>query len=135
MRRGTALPRLHVSPIARYQEATRVPRLSVMAFYLVTAVPKHALMEQLSKRLAGKEIVVMKPFGASLSYSLRNARLRRDGVAVWEEEDYCRPPLAQEREAVLDTYFHDLRVEPVEEGAGWEKIDTLPRLFPEFADA
>jgi hypothetical protein len=106
-----------------------------MAFYLVTAVPKPGLMKELSGRLAGKEIVAMKPFGRSLSYSLRNARLRKDGVAVWEEEDYCRPPLAQEREAVLDTYFHDLRVEPVEEGAGWEKIDVLPRLFPEFADA
>jgi hypothetical protein len=105
-----------------------------MAFYLVTAIPDHARMEELSARLAGDEIVAMKPFGRSLSYSLRNARLRRDGVAVWEEEDYCRPPLAQEREAVLDSYFRDLRVEPVEDGSGWEKIENLPRLFPEFAE-
>jgi hypothetical protein len=77
----------------------------------------------------------MRPFGQSLAYSLRNARLRRDGVAVWEEEDYCRPPLAQEREAVLDAYFRDLEVELVKEGSGWEKIDSLPRLFPEFAKA
>jgi hypothetical protein len=101
-----------------------------MAFYLVTAVPDPARMEELSARLTGGEIVAMKPFGRSLSYALRNARLRRDGVAVWEEEDYCRPPLAQEREAVLDTYFHDLKVEPVEEGDGWERIEDLPRLFP-----
>jgi hypothetical protein len=105
-----------------------------MAFYLVTAIPDHACMEELSARLAGDEIVAMKPFGRSLSYSLRNARLRRDGVAVWEEEDYCHPPLAQEREAVLDSYFRDLRVDPVEEGSGWEKIENLPRLFPEFAE-
>jgi hypothetical protein len=39
-------------------------------------------------------------------------RIRKDGVAVWEEEDYCRTPLVQERAAVLDNYFHDLRVEP-----------------------
>jgi hypothetical protein len=91
-------------------------------------------MGELSARLAGDEVVAMKPFGRSLSYSLRNARLRRDGVAVWEEEDYCRPPLAQEREAVLDSYFRDLRVEPVEDGSGWEKIENLPRLFPEFAE-
>jgi hypothetical protein len=45
-----------------------------------------------------------------------------------------RPPLAQEREAVLvDTYFRDLKVEPVQEGDGWEKIEDLPRLFPEFS--
>jgi hypothetical protein len=55
-------------------------------------------------------------------------------MAVWEEEDYCRPPLAQEREAMLDTYFRDLRVEPVQEGDGWEKIEDLPRLFPEFTE-
>jgi hypothetical protein len=103
-----------------------------MAFYLVSAVPKHDLMEELSERLVGEEIDAMKPFGQSLAYALRNARIRRDGVAVWEEEDYCSPPLAQERKAVLDDYFGDLRVEPVSEGAGWEKIAGLPRLFPEF---
>jgi len=106
-----------------------------MAFYLVTAIPDRSRTEELSARLAGSEIVAMRPFGQSLAYSLRNARLRRDGVAVWEEEDYCRPPLAQEREAVLDAYFRDLEVEPVKEGSGWEKIDSLPRLFPEFAKA
>jgi hypothetical protein len=105
-----------------------------MAFYLVSAVPKHGVMEELSERLAGEEIVAMKPFGRSLTYALRNARIRRDGVAVWEEEDYCSPPLAQEREAVLDAYFGDIRVEPVGEGSGWEKIAGLPRLFPEFED-
>jgi hypothetical protein len=103
-----------------------------LAFYLVSAVPKHGLAEELGERLARDEFVGMKPFGRSLTYALRNARIRRDGVAVWEEEDYCSPPLAQEREAVLDAYFTDLRVEPVGEGDGWHKIEALPRLFPEF---
>ena len=103
-----------------------------MAFYLVSAVPKQGLMEELSERLAREEFLAMKPFGRSLTHALRNARIRWDGVAVWEEEDYCDPPLAQEREAALDIYFGDLRVEPVSEGDGWEKIAALPRLFPEF---
>lgn len=103
-----------------------------MAFYFVSAGPKHDLIEELGERLEREEFIGMKPFGRSLTYSLRNARIRRDGVAVWEEEDYCSPPLAQEREAVLDAYFGDLRVEPVAEGAGWAKIEALPRLFPEF---
>ena len=34
---------------------------------------------------------------------------------------------------MLDTYFRDLKVEPVQEGDGWEKIEDLPRLFPEFS--
>ena len=99
-----------------------------MAFYLVSAVPKHGRLEELAERLARAEFMSLRPFGAA---SLRDARIRRDGVAVWEEEDYCAPPLAQERAAVLDDYFHDLRVEKVKEGEGWSKIEALPRLFPE----
>ena len=101
-----------------------------MAFYLVTATPHEALLTDLEARLARDEFVPMRPFGTALSQSLRNARRRPDGGAVWEEEDYCRPPLAEERAAVLDQYFHGLEVEPVRRGAGWKRIDDLPRLFP-----
>ena len=101
-----------------------------MAFYLVSAVPKHRRLEELGERLARAEFMPLRPFGA-LSASLKHARIRKDGVAVWEEEDYCAPPLAQERAAVLDDYFHDLRVEKVKEGEGWSKIEALPRLFPD----
>ena len=103
-----------------------------MAFYLVSAVPKQDLMEELGSRLAEDEFVGLRPFGKTVSHALKNARLRRDGVAVWEEEDYCDPPLVQERAAVLDTYFDDIRVEAVSEGDAWAKIEPLPRLFPEF---
>ncbi len=34
-----------------------------------------------------------------------NSRAAPDGGAIWKKEDYCRPPLAQERAAVLDQYF------------------------------
>jgi hypothetical protein len=102
-----------------------------MAFYLVSAVPKHGRLEELGMRLARDEFVSLRPFGRTLSTSLRGARLRDNGVAVWEEEDYCQPPLAQERAAVLDDYFHDLRVEPVAKGKGWDQIQGLPRLFPD----
>ena len=105
-----------------------------MAFYLVSAVPKNDRMEELGQRLAAEEFVSLRPFGKTVSHSLKNARLRRDGVAVWEEEDYCTPPLAQERAAVLDAYFDDLRVEAVSEGDAWDKIEPLPRLFPEFEE-
>jgi len=105
-----------------------------LAFYLVSAVPKHGLMEELGERLAASAFLRLEPFGRALTYSLRNARLRRDGAAIWEEEDYCRPPLAEERAAVLDSYFHDLRTEIVGEGAGWKKIEALPLLFPDLAE-
>jgi hypothetical protein len=73
----------------------------------------------------------MRPFGKAMTYSLENARLREDGYATWEEEDYCTPPLAQERAAALDEYFDELQVQAVDEGVGWERIAQLPRLFPE----
>jgi hypothetical protein len=100
-----------------------------MAYYLVKAKPREALLAELRKRLDSGEIEKMRPFGAALQYSLQNARLQTDGSAIWEEEDYCRPPLAMERAAVLDTYFTDLSVERVEEDTGWAKIDGLPRLW------
>ena len=105
-----------------------------MAYYLVFAVPRQDRLGELEARLAREEFLPMRPFGHALSKSLAGARRRPDGVAVWEEEDYCRPPLAQEREAVLDGYFEDLRTEPVRRGVGWKQIDDLPRLFPGLAE-
>ncbi len=105
-----------------------------MAYYLVSAVPKNQRLDELAGRLEREELLGMKPFGRALTAALKSARIRRDGVAVWEEEDYCQPPLAQERAAVLDHYFDDLRVETVAEGGGWRRIEAYPPLFPEFAD-
>jgi hypothetical protein len=102
-----------------------------MAYYLVKAKYHPDLLPELRKRLDSGEIRVMRPFGQALQYGLDNARLdpQEEGAVVWEEEDYCRPPLAQERAAVLDTYFTDLTVERVQEGKGWEQIESLPRLW------
>src|SRR5918995_3309189 len=101
-----------------------------MAHYLVSAIPREDHLQDLEARLARDEFVPLRPFGTALSQSLRDARRRSDGLAVWEEEDYCRPPLAEERAAVLDQYFDQLQVERVEHGAGWEQIAALPPLFP-----
>lgn len=104
-----------------------------MAFYLVRATPKKDRLQELESRLREDAFLGMKPFGRALSHSLCNARRREDGGAVWEEEDYCSPPLAQERAAVLDDYFEDLSVTPVSRGEGWKAIESLPPLFPGLA--
>ena len=101
-----------------------------MAHYLVSAIPRTDLIADLEARLAVGEFESLRPFGEELSESLREARRRPDGTVVWEEEDYCRPPLAQERAAVLDKYFDAIQVEPVTEGDGWQRIAELPSLFP-----
>lgn len=105
-----------------------------MAHFLVRARPKPGKVGELAARLAADAFVDLEPFGRALSRGLREARLDADG-AVWEEEDYCSPPLAQERAAVLDGYFDDLRVEAVGRGEGWRRIATLPRLFPDLDPA
>ena len=103
-----------------------------MAHYLVTAKPKSERLEDLLSNLRKKAYASMRPFGKTLTHSLENARLREDGYAIWEEEDYCSPPLAEERAAALDEFFDELRVMPVQEGTGWENIKGLPPLFPEL---
>ncbi len=99
-----------------------------MAYYLVRAKAAGGL-GALRERLDSGEIGQMRPFGTALDYALKNARIESDDWIVWEEEDYCHPPLAMERAAVLDTYFKELSVERVEEGAGWTRIEALPPLW------
>ncbi len=101
-----------------------------MVFWLVTAKPRAERLGELKGRLDSREISRMGPFGLSLENGLVNARLREDGIALWEEEDYCVPPLAQERSAVLDYYFDNLTVEDIgDSGRGWEKLTNLPSLW------
>lgn len=100
-----------------------------MAYYLVQAKPIDELLSELRTRLDSGEISVMRPFGRALQFSLDNARVQEDGIAVWEEEDYCVPPLVQERAAILDTYFKDLDVARVEQNKGWEQIKSLPKIW------
>jgi hypothetical protein len=100
-----------------------------MAYYLVKARFHEDLLAELRSRLDTGEIQQMRPFGSALQYSLENARIDQPGWAIWEEEDYCRPPLAQERAAVLDTYFTDLITERVEKGEGWAQIEPQPMLW------
>ena len=99
-----------------------------MAHYLVSAKPRAERLDELTERLRENAFAALRPFGKALTYSLENARLQPDGTAVWEEEDYCSPPLAQERAAVLDTYFDDITVERVNVGEGWQRIKELPKL-------
>jgi hypothetical protein len=100
-----------------------------MAYYLVQAKPVNELMNELRQRLDRGEISIMRPFGRALQYSLDNARMQENGIAIWEDEDYCVPPLAQERAAILDTYFENLNVERVDQNMGWERIKSLPKMW------
>jgi hypothetical protein len=46
------------------------------------------------------------------------------------EEDYCTPPLAMERESVLDRYFENITVQLiVSEKEGLDRIAKIPGLW------
>jgi hypothetical protein len=105
-----------------------------MAHYLVRAQPQWAKLPDLRTRLNAREIVHMRPFGRALDDSLRRARRDREQAAVWEEEDYCHPPLAMERAAVLDHYFENIEVSRVEAGQGWIQIEELPSLWDDVEE-
>jgi hypothetical protein len=102
-----------------------------MAHYLVRARPKRGKLDDLEAQLRADAYVDLQPFGRALTRGLRGARIEGER-AVWEEEDYCSPPLAEERAAVLDAHFEDITVEPVASGEGWHRIEALPPLFPDL---
>lgn len=101
-----------------------------MSHYLVRAEPKKKVLDELKGRLSSGAIRKMRPFGPALQRSLVKARINRErGEVLWEEEDYCSPPLRQEREAVLDHYFDLLEIKEVDEGEGWRLLEGLPMLW------
>lgn len=101
-----------------------------MALYLVKAKPKNDL-SGLRKELNSGEISRLKPFGKTLQYGLDNAKIDPNyGYALWLEEDYCTPPLAMERESVLDRYFEDITVKLIaSEKEGLDRIANIPGLW------
>ena len=100
-----------------------------MALYIVRAKPKEELMAGLRDKINSGKISKLRPFGEELQHGLENARIYA-GYAYWVEEDYCSPPLAMERESVLDHYFDDITVERIEsEEEGWNSIKDRPMLL------
>jgi hypothetical protein len=99
-----------------------------MAYYLVRAKPRPGRLAELHRQLQENAFIDLRPFGKALTCSLTEARTQPDGTAVWEEEDYCSPPLAQERAAVLDKYLDEIKIEQVNAGEGWTWTKRLPKL-------
>jgi len=101
-----------------------------VAYYLVRARLKEELAGALRAELDRGAFRELRPFGTAVTAGLEGAR--RDpasGDVVWEEEDYCSPPLAMERAAVLDRYFDAIRVEPMRRGEAWARVEGLPSLW------
>jgi hypothetical protein len=85
-----------------------------MVLYIARAKPKKDLAD-LRKELDSGRIPKLRPFGEELQHCLENAWMdSKNGYALCVEQDYCSPPLAMERESVLDRYFDNVTVDRVE---------------------
>jgi hypothetical protein len=106
------------------------PNNIVMTLYIVRAKPKNDLSGLRTELQSGK-ISKLRPFGETLHHGLQNAKFDiNNSYAMWVEEDYCSPPLAMERESVLDRYFDDITVERVNsEEQGWKSLDDKQSLW------
>ena len=82
-----------------------------MAHYLVRATIRPQHDAELADQRGQCGFLSSQPFGTSLTAGLEGARWESEGVAVWEEEDYCSPPLAMERAAVLEFDLENFRPE------------------------
>ena len=103
--------------------------IKIMTYYEVRAKPKENIHE-LRYDMDHGMIHTLIPFGKSLQYSLENAKLDNDENAIWIEEDHCSPPLAMEREAVLDRYFSDIEIHTIEsEQEGWDRLKDKKSLW------
>ncbi len=58
-----------------------------MAYYLVIAKLRKEFFTELKDSLNRDLFYNLKPFGHVLTFSLKNAKIQKDGSAVWEEED------------------------------------------------
>lgn len=103
-----------------------------MTFYEVRAKPRDNLSD-LRYDMDHGMIHTLIPFGKSLQHSLENAKVDNDKNAIWIEEDSNDPPLASEREAVLDRYFNDIQIIAIgSEEDGWTRIKNNQSLWEAY---
>ncbi len=82
-------------------------------------------------KLTDGTIASQRPDGAELVASMERAVVNANGETEWSELCYCDPPLAHERETVLDLHFDDIRTSPIEayeQYKGHEFMDHLRAL-------
>ena len=87
-----------------------------MTLYVVKARPIRERIANLRKEMDSGDVSRLEPFGEELHQSLEEAKIDSkagSGYAYWVEDDYCSPPLAMERQSVLDRYFEEISVQRV----------------------
>lgn len=94
-------------------------RRQMMAYYLVHATLRERNARRVSGEVGGTRFCALATLWRGGDEGVGGGTWSDDGRVVWEEEDYCSPPLAMEHTAVLDRYFTGIEVETVrEDGMG-----------------
>jgi hypothetical protein len=100
-----------------------------MASYLVKGRPKPGKLPKLRRKLELGDIALMRGFGVSLEFGLKNAKRSEDGNVLWEQQSDSTPTLSQERRAILNEFFREKSAKEVAKGQGWEEVKLLQPLW------
>lgn len=81
--------------------------------YRVRARLKPGTEAALLRKLNDGTVVAQQPDGKEIVASMARAVVTADGYVEWSETCYCSPPLAHERETVLDHHFEVIETEKI----------------------
>ena len=99
--------------------------------YKVKAKFNYDKAEEFHKKLTEGPIQRQLPDGPEIINSMNRASIDDNGDVNWTELCYCPTPLMHERATIYDTYFTDMKTEPINnhiiiEGKSFmEKLSTF----------
>ena len=102
--------------------------------YKVTARLKAASAGAFRRKLLDGTIGEQKPDGREIVAAMNRAVVMAGGDIQWSETCYCDPPLAHERQTVLDHHFDDITTQVID---AQQQYDGRPFMdyLTELADA
>ncbi|NNF77101.1 MAG: hypothetical protein HKN05_03640 [Rhizobiales bacterium] len=98
-----------------------------MIYHVKAKLRDDTAREFLSKLTDGT-VAAQRPDGSEIIASMERAVVNPAGQVEWSELCYCSPPLAHERETVLDLHFTDISTEPAEAHTRYEGRPFMEHL-------
>jgi hypothetical protein len=93
--------------------------------YKVRAQLRPGTEAALLHKLTDGSVAAQHPDGAEIVAAMERAVITGDGHVEWSETCYCSPPLAHERETVLDHHFDDISTEEI---SAYQHYDGTPLM-------
>jgi hypothetical protein len=81
--------------------------------YQVKAKFKYDKAQEFYQKLTDGTIEKQRPDGEEIVSSMNRATIDKNGDINWTELCFCPTPLEHERATVYDTYFTDMKTEPI----------------------